>query len=116
MGVNTIEVGFPNSSPTDFEAARQISANLTRATPCVFSRTTKEDIEACAKATEKAMRRQIQIATLGSDIHIRYKRGITREQVLNEAKCAIELARTHGFEEISLAIEDATRSDFDFLN
>lgn len=115
LGSNTIEVGFPNSSPADFEAARQISAVLTRATPCVFSRANEEDIKACAKATDKATRRQIQIATLGSDIHIRYKRGITRELVLDEAKRALALAKSQGFEDISLAVEDATRSDFDFL-
>ena len=115
LGSNTIEVGFPNSSPADFEAARQISAALTRATPCVFSRATEDDIKACAKATENAFRRQIQIATLGSDIHIRYKRGITRDAVINEARLAICMAKAQGFEDISLAIEDATRSDFDFL-
>lgn len=115
LGSNTIEVGFPNSSPTDFEAARQISTALTRATPCVFSRATEEDIKACAKATDKATRRQIQIATLGSDIHIRYKRGITRQAVLDEAKRAIAMAKALGFEDISLAVEDATRTDFDFL-
>lgn len=115
LGSNTIEVGFPNSSLSDFEAARQISGALTRATPCVFARATEEDIKACAKATEKAARRQIQIATLGSDIHIRYKRGITRELVLDEARRAIALAKTQGFEDISLAVEDATRTDFDFL-
>ncbi len=115
LGSNTIEVGFPNSSPIDFEAARQISAALTRATPCVFSRATEEDIKACAKATDKALRRQIQIATLGSDIQIRYKRGITRQAVLDEARRAIQLARAEDFEDISLAVEDATRADFDFL-
>ncbi len=115
LGVNTIEVGFPNSSPTDFEAARQISAFLTRATPCVFARATEEDIKSGAKATEKAARRQIQIATLGSDVHIQYKRNMTRQQVLDEAQKALAMAKAHGFDDISLAIEDATRSDFDFL-
>ena len=115
LGVNIIEVGFPNSSPNDFEAARQISASLTRATPCVFARATNEDIMACAKATLKASRRQIQIATLGSDIHIRYKRAITHQKVLDEAQRALGLARAQGFDDISLAIEDATRSDFEFL-
>ena len=115
LGVNIIEVGFPSSSPTDFEAARQISASLTRATPCVFARAIDEDIMACAKATEKASRRQIQIATLGSEIHIRYKRGMTHQKVLDEAQRAIALAHAQGFDDISLAIEDATRSDFEFL-
>ncbi len=115
LGVNTIEVGFPSSSPTDFEAVRQICGNLTRATPCVFARATEEDIRSCAKATEKASQRQIQIATIGSDIHIQYKRSMTRSQVLEEVKCAVIMAKAQGFDDISLAIEDATRSDFDFL-
>lgn len=115
LGVNTIEVGFPNSSPTDFDAARQISGSLTRATPCVFARALEEDIKACAKATEKAARRQIQIATLGSDVHIQYKRNMTRQQVLDEARAAVGIAKAEGFEDISLAVEDATRSDFAFI-
>lgn len=115
LGVNTIEVGFPSSSPTDFEAVQQICGNLKRAIPCVFARAMEEDINICAKATEKASQRQIQIATIGSDIHMQYKRGMTRLQVLEEVKCAVNMAKAHGFDDISLAIEDATRSEFNFL-
>jgi 2-isopropylmalate synthase len=115
LGVNTIEIGFPASSPTDFEAARQICRTLRRATPCAFSRSVKQDVAACAEAMADAVNPLIQIATVGSDIHIKYKREITRQQVIKEAVDAVDHAKMVGFEQISLAIEDATRSDITFL-
>src|SRR2546423_1034596 len=82
LGVNTIETGFPSSSPVDFEATRQICRLLQRATPCGFARTVRGDIDACAKSMAGASNPQIELASVGSDIHIKYKRGITREQVI----------------------------------
>lgn len=115
IGVNTIETGFPASSPADFEATRQLCRSMKRATLCGFARATKEDIEACAQAMQEASAPQVQIASVGSDIHIRYKRGVTRELVVKEAIEAIDHARRVGFKDISLAVEDATRSDMRFL-
>ncbi len=115
LGVNTIEIGFPASSPTDFEAARQICRQLRRATPCGFARSVKQDVIACAEAMSDATNPQIQLATVGSDIHIKYKRAITRRKVIAEAVEAIDQAKRIGFQDISLAVEDATRSDLDFL-
>lgn len=115
LGVNTIEIGFPASSPTDFEAARQICRTLRRAKPCAFARSIAQDVIACAEATVDADNPQIQLATVGSDIHMKYKREITRQQVLKEAVDAIDQAKRVGFQDISLAIEDATRSDMSFL-
>lgn len=115
LGVNTIEIGFPASSPTDFEAARQICRMLRRATPCGFARSIRQDVIACAEAMVDADNPQIQLASVGSDIHMRYKRAMTRQQVVREAVDAIEHAKAAGFRDISLAIEDATRSDLSFL-
>ncbi|MFL6622260.1 MAG: LeuA family protein [Sulfurifustis sp.] len=115
IGVNTIETGFPASSPTDFEATRQICRTIKRATLCGFARATKEDIEACAAAMAEASDAQVQIASVGSDIHIRYKRGVTRQQVIDEAVAAIDHAHRVGFKQVSLALEDATRGDLRFM-
>ncbi|KVR40760.1 hypothetical protein [Burkholderia multivorans] len=115
LGVNTIETGFPASSPVDFEATREICRSLTRATPCGFARATIEDIDACAAAMKDAVKPQIEIASVGSDIHVKYKRGVTREVILQEAKEAVRHARSVGFTNISLALEDATRGDPQFM-
>jgi len=115
LGVNTIECGFPMSSPVDFEATREMCKLLRRARPCGFARALTADVEACAKAMKHAANPQIEIASVGSDIHILYKRETTRERVVAEALAAIDCARANGFTDISIAAEDATRSDFEFL-
>lgn len=115
LGVNTIETGFPASSPIDFEATQEICRVLGRATPCGFARATKEDIDACAKSMADATNPQIELASVGSDIHIKYKRSATREQIIREAVEAIDHAKVVGFTDISLALEDATRSDMAFM-
>jgi 2-isopropylmalate synthase len=115
LGVNTIETGFPASSPVDFEATREICRTLGRATPCGFARAVKEDIDACAKSMADATHPQIELASVGSDIHIKYKRGVTRDHIVREAVEAIEHAKSVGFTDISLALEDATRGDMEFM-
>ena len=115
LGVNTIETGFPASSPKDFEATRQICNVLSRAIPCGFARTVIADIDACAQSMASFANPKIQLASVGSDIHIKYKRGITRQQVLQETVDAIDHAKRVGFKDISLLLEDATRSDFLFM-
>jgi len=115
LGVNTIECGFPMSSPVDFEATREMCRLFKRARPCGFARALPADVEACARAMKDATNPQIEIASVGSDIHILYKRETTRERVVTEAIAAIDCARAHGFTDISIAAEDATRSDLEFL-
>lgn len=115
LGVNTIETGFPASSPIDFEATREISRSLTRATPCGFARSVVQDIDACAASMKDASNPQIELASVGSDIHVRYKRGVTRDIIMQEAKLAVRHAKSVGFKNISLALEDATRGDPEFM-
>lgn len=115
LGVNIIETGFPASSPVDFDATREICRMLHRATPCGFARAIAGDIDACASSMRDFTHPQVELASVGSDIHIKYKRGVTREAVIEEAKNAIGHARAVGFTDISLALEDATRGDPEFM-
>ncbi|MBD2342705.1 LeuA family protein [Anabaena subtropica] len=115
LGVNTIETGFPMSSPVDFEATQAICRTLKKAQPCGFSRTVSKDIEACAKAMADATNPQIELATVASDIHMIYKRNMNRAQVVKEAIDGISCARSLGFQDISLGLEDATRGDMEFM-
>lgn len=115
LGVNTIETGFPISSPVDFEATKEICKLLKKAQPCAFSRTASKDIEACAKAMAAAANPQIELGTVASDIHMLYKRRMTREQVVQEAMDGINCAKAMGFKDISLGLEDASRGDMEFM-
>jgi 2-isopropylmalate synthase len=115
LGINTIETGFPVSSAIDFEATREICKLLKKAQPCAFSRAASKDIENCSRAMKDASNPQIEIATVASDIHMFYKRKMTRDLVVKEAVEAVDCAKAMGFKDISLGLEDATRGDLKFL-
>ncbi|WAX82094.1 LeuA family protein [Streptomyces sp. KMM 9044] len=114
LGVDRIEVGFPASSPSDFEAAQLISQHLTTAQFATLSRAVREDVETAVRAggTE---RHEIQVLVSGSDLHLEHKRGISRREGIREVVDAVAYARSLGVESIALAIEDASRGEHDLL-
>ncbi|OWJ65116.1 LeuA family protein [Inquilinus limosus] len=115
LGVNTIEAGFPAASDSDLAAVRAIAEAVRDSRICAFARASRTDIEAAAKAVEPARASQIEILGVASEIHLRHKRQISRQQALEEIEGAVELARRVGFDDICVAPEDATRADPAFL-
>jgi 2-isopropylmalate synthase len=115
LGVNVIEAGFPAASDVDFNAVRAIAQELRRIKICVFARAIKRDIERAAEASEAANCPQIEILSSVSDIHLKYKRKISRQQALDEIAEAVDHAKRLGFTDVAVAPEDATRADLDFL-
>ncbi|MFD9698282.1 LeuA family protein [Lentzea sp. NPDC059081] len=114
LGVDVIEVGFPNSSPSDFTALQLVSRALTTARFCSLARANRADIEA-AVAGGGTDRHQVEIMVTGSELHMEHKRGITRAENLAECEFAIGLARSLGVRDISLGLEDASRGSDDLL-
>ena len=114
LGVDSVEAGFPASSPSDFRATQLISKALTKARFATFSRTVRRDVETAVRAggTDN---HEVQMVATGSDLHLKYKRGITREQSVAEVVDTVAFAASLGIEHISVGIEDATRSEDDFL-
>ncbi|MFI7246525.1 LeuA family protein [Streptomyces qinglanensis] len=114
LGVDCVEAGFPASSPSDFEATRRISRSLTRARFATFSRTRREDLDLAVEAggTDN---HEVQMVATGSDIHLKYKRGVTRAEAVAEVSTAVAHAASLGITHISVGIEDASRSDDDLL-
>ena len=68
MGVDIIEVGFPISSPGDFDSVVEISKLVKNATVCGLTRAVKKDIDA-AKALKKQKNQEFTLA-LGPQKHI----------------------------------------------
>ncbi|WP_327381452.1 LeuA family protein [Streptomyces sp. NBC_01207] len=114
LGADCVEAGFPASSPSDFEATRKISRALTTARFATFSRTRREDIDLAVEAggTEN---HEVQMVATGSDIHLKYKRGVTRAEAVAEVSTAVTHAASLGITHISVGIEDASRSDDELL-
>uniref|UniRef100_UPI000A7C096F homocitrate synthase/isopropylmalate synthase family protein n=1 Tax=Vulcanisaeta sp. JCM 14467 TaxID=1295370 RepID=UPI000A7C096F len=75
-----------------------------------LARTRREDIDKVIDADADAI--HIFIAT--SDIHMKYKLRMSREEVLDAAVNAVSYAKSHGLT-VEFSAEDATRSDPDFL-
>jgi 2-isopropylmalate synthase len=114
LGVDCVEVAFPASSPNDAEATRLVSQKLTRARFATFSRTNRRDVEIAIEAGG-VENHEVQMVATGSDIHLKHKRGITREEAVAEVVDTVAFAQSLGAQQISVGIEDATRGDDELL-
>src|ERR1039457_1541334 len=108
LGVNTIEAGFPSSSPSDYKATQLISKALRTAKFATLNRADRKDISLAAEAGG-VVNHQLQIMASGSDVHLEHKRGIPRSEGVREIADSVKFARSLGFTDITLGIEDATR-------
>jgi 2-isopropylmalate synthase len=114
LGVDVLEAGFAASSPEDAESVRSISQNVSGPIVTALARAVRPDIEAAAASLEPAKRSRIHVFIATSDIHLKQKLGITREQCLDQAGEAVRLALSF-CDDVEFSAEDATRSDLDFL-
>jgi 2-isopropylmalate synthase len=114
LGVDIIEAGFPIASPADSEAVRQVALNVRRPVIAALCRTRSQDIEEAARALKPAERSRIHTFLATSDLHLRTKLRMTREECLESAVAAVRLGRRFT-DDVEFSAEDATRSDPDFL-
>ena len=114
LGVDILEAGFPIASEGDLEAVAAISREFPWANVAALGRANKADIEEAAKALKHARRPRIHTFIATSDIHLQYKLKKSRQQVLEEACAAVELARSY-VDDVEFSAEDATRTDWDYL-
>jgi 2-isopropylmalate synthase len=114
LGVDIIEAGFPIASEGDFQAVRGIASELRRPIVAGLARAMTPDVEHAARALECARRPRIHVFLATSDLHLRDKLRITRDECLEQAAAAVELARRY-VDDVEFSAEDATRSDPAFL-
>lgn len=116
LGVDIMEAGFPIASHGDFEAVDAISREFGNGdlTVAALARSTRLDVERAGEALKRAKRARIHTFIATSDIHLQYKLRKSREQVLEEAVKAVELARTYT-DDVEFSAEDANRTDPDYL-
>lgn len=115
LGVDVIEAGFPIASDGDFETVKKIAETITESTVAGLCRTTPIDIETAAKAVEKAKKPRIHTFIATSDIHMKYKLQMSREEVISSAVEGVKKARSY-CDEVEFSAEDASRSDPEFLH
>lgn len=114
LGVDTLEAGFPIASEGDFEAVDTISREFPDVRVAALARACTLDVERAARALEKARKPRLHTFIATSDIHLKHKLRKTREQVVDEAVKAVELARRY-VEDVEFSAEDATRTEPDYL-
>ncbi|MEO0216277.1 MAG: 2-isopropylmalate synthase [candidate division WOR-3 bacterium] len=114
LKVDIIEAGFPIASEGDFNAVKQISKELKTTKIAALARANEADILRAAEALEKARSPRIHIFIATSDIHLKKKLQMSRQQVIDTVCRAIEFARKY-IDDIEFSAEDATRSDWEFL-
>ncbi len=114
LGVDVIEAGFPIASEGDFEAVQAIAAVIHRPVIAGLARACKADIERAWQALHRAAHPRIHVFLATSDIHLKYKLRISREQCLEQARDAVRLAKSL-CSDVEFSPEDATRTDPDFL-
>jgi 2-isopropylmalate synthase len=114
LGVDILEAGFPIASEGDFQAVDTISREFPWAHVAALARATTGDVERAAKALAAAKRPRIHVFIATSEIHLKYKLKKSKQQVLESAVAAIELARTF-VDDVEFSAEDGARTDPEYL-
>jgi 2-isopropylmalate synthase len=118
LRVDVIEAGFPAASPGDFEAVRRIALETKGGIAvAALARCRDGDPQRAIEAIRVAERPHLHVFIATSDIHLKHKLRMTREQALAEAIRWVRYGRQQlGRDaEIEFSAEDASRTDPEFL-
>src|SRR3954452_4232657 len=114
LGVDVMEAGFPAASPGDFEAVRAIANRVKGVSVAGLARCNESDIERAAQAVRGADAPRIHTFIATSDIHLRHKLRMSREDVLARVAKMVAFAKSFT-SDVEFSAEDATRTDWEFL-
>ena len=114
LGVDVMEAGFPASSQGDFESVRMIADRIRNVQVTALARTSRADIDRAWAAVRGAANPRIHTFIATSDIHLKYKLKMSRDEVIRQTVDAVRYARTFT-DNVEFSTEDGTRSDRDYL-
>ncbi len=114
LGVDIIEAGFPAASEGDYRSVREIATELRRPVIAALARCSERDIDLAGEALTGAERPRIHVFISTSDLHMREKLRLGRDEVVERARPAIRRARRYT-DDVEFSAEDASRTDPDFL-
>jgi 2-isopropylmalate synthase len=114
LNVDVIEAGFPIASRGDLEAVKRVAQEVRTVPIAALARAKKEDVSAAIEALKSAAAPRLHIFLATSDLHLRVKLNMTREQALDAIGSMIRYGRKH-LGEVEFSAEDAGRTDIDFL-
>lgn len=114
LGVDVMEVGFPISSPGDFESVQTIATEIKNSRICALSRALPKDIDVAAQALKVADAFRIHTFISTSTIHVEHKLKRSFDDVLEMAVNAVKYARNLT-DDVEFSCEDAGRTPIDNL-
>lgn len=114
LGADIIEAGFPIASPGDLDATRAVAAEIKQSRVAALARARQEDVDAALKGLEPAAKPRLHLFLATSDLHLKYKLRINREQALDQITKMVRFGSQH-CDEVEFSAEDASRTDIDYL-
>lgn len=114
LGVDVIEAGFAASSKGDYESVNQIAKTIEKPVVLSLARCHKGDIDKAIEAVKPAKNPEIHVFIATSDIHMKYKLQMSREEVYKRAVESVKYAKEH-IDYIEFSCEDYSRSDPKFV-
>src|SRR5690349_20444468 len=114
LNVDIIEAGFPAASPGDLNAIQEIARRTRGVAIAGLACAYVGDIDAAWEAVRGAEQPIIHVFLATSDIHLKYKFRISREEALEQVRSMVAYARNL-CPAIEFSAEDATRSYWDYL-
>lgn len=110
MGVPIMDVGIPVVSKEEARAVKTIANAGLDASIMAACRAVRRDVEACVACDVD----EVALFIAASDLHLRHKLNMTREQATAAAVRETEYAVAHGVK-VSFVTEDTFRADLDFV-
>jgi 2-isopropylmalate synthase len=114
LKVDVIEAGFPAASEGDYRSVREVANEIRRPVIAALARCHDRDIDLAGEAIAPAERGRLHVFISTSDLHIREKLRLTRDDVLRLTVSAIRRAKQFT-DDVEFSAEDASRTDPDFL-
>jgi len=94
MRVDIMEVGFPVSSPGDFESVQTIAKTIKNSRVCALARCVDKDIDVAAEALKVAEQFRIHMFMATSTLHVKDKLRTTFDDVIERSVHSVKRART----------------------
>ncbi|MXH63978.1 2-isopropylmalate synthase, partial [Escherichia coli] len=114
MGVDVMEVGFPVSSPGDFESVQTIARTIKNSRVCGLARCVEKDIDVAAESLKVAEAFRIHTFIATSPMHIVTKLRSTLDEVIERAVYMVKRARNYT-DDVEFSCEDAGRTPIEDL-
>ncbi|MCL1814236.1 MAG: 2-isopropylmalate synthase [Treponema sp.] len=114
LGVDVIEAGFPESSPSDLDSVRNIAETIKDCTVAALCRSLEKDIDTGWRALKKAAQPRLHIFIATSPIHMEWKLKMNQDEVLEQVSSAVRYAKKL-CNDVEFSAEDAFRSDPDYV-